>query len=92
MHVKLDATFRQRFGQRLRRLREQRGLTQEQLSAELPCEPRLISRYERGVGLPSATMLVILASTFGVSIGKILLGQQIFERRLALEQRLRRCV
>ncbi len=83
MRVQLDAPFRRRFGERLRRLRERRGWTQEKLADELGCEQRVISRYERGLSLPQAAMLVGLASAFDVSIGKLLLGQEDDERARA---------
>ena len=43
----------------------------------------MISRYERGVCLPQAAMLIGLASAFGISIGKLLLGQEDDERAIA---------
>ncbi len=83
MRAQLDAAFRHRFGERVRRLRERRGWSQEKLAGELGCEPRVISRYERGLSLPQATMLVALGSTFGVSLGKLLLAQEDDERAIA---------
>ncbi len=83
MRVKFDAAFRRRFGERLRRLRDRRGWTQEQLAGQLECEQRVISRYERGVSLPQPSMLFLLASAFEVSIGKLLLGQEDDERARA---------
>ncbi|HVZ32773.1 MAG TPA: helix-turn-helix domain-containing protein [Polyangiaceae bacterium] len=82
-NLTLDRTFRLRFGERLRRLRERKQLSQLELSQTIPIEPRVISRYERGVTLPRADTLVLLARVLDVSVGKLLLGEEDDERAIA---------
>lgn len=44
------------------------GMTQEQLSLALDVDPTTISRFERGVSLPSLTTIQKLCNIFGVSL------------------------
>jgi transcriptional regulator with XRE-family HTH domain len=63
------------FGARLRRIRELRGLTQQQLADRLKAAKSRISRYESGNALPEAETLVILGEVLEVSIDELLLGR-----------------
>jgi len=63
------------FGERLHRYREDRGLSQRQLSALAGVDPVQISRYERGLGLPAADTLVSIARVLRVSLDTLLLGK-----------------
>jgi transcriptional regulator with XRE-family HTH domain len=63
------------FGERLHRYREDRGLSQRQLSALAGVDPVQISRYERGLGLPAADTLVAIAKALHVSLDTLLLGK-----------------
>lgn len=59
-------------GERLRKLREERGLTQKALSVILPINRHSISTYELGKSQPSHEDLVTLADYFGVSTDYLL--------------------
>jgi transcriptional regulator with XRE-family HTH domain len=63
------------FGERLHRYREDRGLSQRQLSMLAGVDPVQISRYERGLGLPAADTLVAIAKALHVSLDTLLLGK-----------------
>lgn len=52
---------------RLTSLRERRGLTIEQLAAELGLSPALVGRWEKGSDEPHATELAALSAYYGVS-------------------------
>lgn len=67
------------FGGRLREIRERRGLSQKQLAEMLKTDVMQVSRYERGVGLPSVETCVELASILRVSTDELLLGEQTHE-------------
>lgn len=56
-------------GGNLRRLRRERGLTQEALAAEVDLDVRQIGRIERGQSYPSVGLLVQLAGLMGVEPG-----------------------
>ena len=62
------------FGQRLKTLREKRGLTQQQLAEATKTDWTQISRYERDVNLPTADRVVALARVLRVSPNALLLG------------------
>ncbi|MGA7765062.1 MAG: helix-turn-helix domain-containing protein [Candidatus Sulfotelmatobacter sp.] len=60
------------FGQRMFALRKARGLTQIDLAKALGTTQRVISYYETGAPLPSASFLVALAQTLAVTIDELL--------------------
>lgn len=59
-------------GQTLRRLREERNLTQTELADLLGVAPSFISLLERGERQPSVETLARLAGIFGVSYDDLL--------------------
>jgi transcriptional regulator with XRE-family HTH domain len=62
------------FASRLRVIRERRKLTQKELAQLLPAETALISRYERGLNVPSASTIVELARILQVTTDELLTG------------------
>ncbi|MDR3310371.1 MAG: helix-turn-helix domain-containing protein, partial [Oscillospiraceae bacterium] len=52
----------------LRRLRRERGLTQEELASKLGVSPQAISKWENDSGYPDVTFLPTLATYFGTTI------------------------
>ena len=62
------------FGERLRRLRERQQLTQEDLARAVATNTGTVSRWERGIGNPQASQLVMLAETLGASVDYLLRG------------------
>lgn len=62
------------FGERLKALREKRGITQQELAQMTGSDWSQISRYEREVNLPTADRVVALARALRVSPNKLLLG------------------
>lgn len=64
-----------RFGERLHRYREDRGLSQRQLAALVGVDPTQIGRYERGAILPAADTVVALADVLRVSTDTLLVGK-----------------
>src|SRR5437588_520468 len=72
---RFDRMMARAFGERLHRYREDRGLSQRQLSALAGVDPVQISRYERGLGLPAADTLVAIAKVLRVSLDTLLLGK-----------------
>lgn len=63
------------FAARLKKLRQEKGLTQKDLAKLVGCETVLISRYERGEGLPKFDTLVTLAEVLHVSTDELALGR-----------------
>ncbi len=57
---------------KLKQLRQSRGLSQGQLANKLDVNVQLISKYERGVVCPPTNMMVKIASVFNVSLDYLL--------------------
>ena len=55
-------------GPRLRRVREDRGLSVRELARRTSCSPSLISQIERGLSAPSVGMLYAIASELRASL------------------------
>jgi len=60
------------FGSTLRHLRKEKGLTQEQLAAQLNVTFQTISNWERDESWPDLSMLPVLAGFFGVTTDALL--------------------
>lgn len=59
-------------GKNVTRWRKSLGLTQEQVASRLGVEPETISRFERGVTLPSLPTLASLAQILGTTMAQLL--------------------
>jgi len=71
------------FGESVRRLRQEKGLTQEALAAQLHVSFQTISKWERNESHPDLTMLPVLAQFFGVRTDDLLgVNQAENERRV----------
>lgn len=61
----------------IKKLREQRGLTQLELANQLAVSDKTISKWETGKGYPDITLLESLAKALNVSVTELLLGNPI---------------
>lgn len=59
-------------GQAIARWRTARGMTQEALAVALDVDPMTVSRFERGVSLPSLLTFQQIATVFGASMAQML--------------------
>lgn len=66
------------FGKRLRCLRKERGLTQDDIAAAIGVSRQIISRWERNEAVPKAGNLTALADTLGISVDYLLHGKTNF--------------
>lgn len=57
-------------------LRKEKDLTQEDLAAHLFIGREAISKWERGLALPSYSVLLLLSEEFGVTINELLYGER----------------
>jgi transcriptional regulator with XRE-family HTH domain len=60
------------FGERLKKLREQHNLTQEDLGKALNLSGATINRYEKGLRSPDPETLILLADRFDTSVDYLL--------------------
>lgn len=65
----------------IRRLREKRGLTQEQLAEAAGLETRYVQTLESGRANPSAAVLIIVAGSLEVSVGTLFRPAQLRKQR-----------
>ena len=64
-------------GTMVRRLREERGMTQTQLAEKLNVSDKAVSKWETGRGYPDITLLEPLAAALGVSVIELFAGQDV---------------
>ena len=65
------ADLRSKFGNRLRQLRRQADLTQEQLAANADISVDFLSLVERGINAPSFENIDKLANALGVQVREL---------------------
>ena len=59
-------------GQKIKELRQENNLTQEELAEQLGVSPQAISRWENSTTYPDITLLPIIANMFDVTIDYLL--------------------
>lgn len=59
-------------GKNIKRLRQNRGITQEQLAGELHLSGQAVSKWENETTLPDISLLPLLAEYFGVTIDELM--------------------
>ncbi|HBD63837.1 MAG TPA: XRE family transcriptional regulator [Clostridiales bacterium] len=62
------------FGEQLRKIRKDRGLTQEQVASKLNVSRQAISNWENNKNLPDLEMVVELSVAFDLSLDQLILG------------------
>ncbi len=60
------------FGENLKRLRQARGLTQQELGSRVGLSKAVVSKYENALGYPTLDTLITLAAYFGVTTDYLL--------------------
>ena len=63
----------------LKKLRIQKGLSQEELAIKLNVVRQTISKWEKGLSVPDSEMLIRIAEELGVSV-TTLLGEEVKEK------------
>lgn len=66
-------------GEKLKKLRKARGLSQEQLAEQLKVSRQAISKWELGESMPDTDNLVALSDYYGVSLDYLLRDQEVSE-------------
>ena len=62
----------------IKKLRQEKGLSQEELAIKLNVVRQTISKWENGLSVPDSSMLITLADELDTSVG-ILLGEPVTE-------------
>ena len=76
------------FHEKLQTLRKEKGLTQEELAAELFVSRTAVSKWESGRGYPSIDSLKAISGFYGVTIDALLSGDEVLT--IAREEQLER--
>lgn len=66
-----------KIGRFIATLRKEHNLTQEQLAEKLFVSDRAVSKWERGINLPDASIMLELCAILGISVNELLSGQLI---------------
>lgn len=64
-------------GALIKRLREKRNLTQQQLGERIAVSSKTVSKWETGRGYPDISLIEPLASALGVSVIELLSGENV---------------
>ena len=66
----------------IKRLRENRKMTQEELAEKLFVSGKAVSKWETGRGFPDVSLLEPLASALGISVIELLSGENVKNRNV----------
>lgn len=68
------------FGENLRKLRKERGLSQEQLAEKINVSRQAVSKWEQGGGYPETEKIILIAKNLNVSLDYLLVGIESEEK------------
>lgn len=83
MFVMHDSALRKEFGARLKVLRKQKNWAQKELAARVEIRFQQLNKYESGLNIPPAEMLVKLANAVDVTVDFLLTGNPVEDSPLA---------
>lgn len=78
-----DEVLRKEFGARLKVLRKQKNWAQKELAAKVDLRFQQLNKYESGLNIPPAEMLIKLADALDVSVDFLLTGNPVEDSPLA---------
>jgi DNA-binding XRE family transcriptional regulator/desulfoferrodoxin (superoxide reductase-like protein) len=70
-------------GATVKRLREEKGLTQSQLADLIGVGSKAVSKWETAKGLPDITLIEPLAKALGVSVMELMSGDTVINRNIS---------
>jgi transcriptional regulator with XRE-family HTH domain len=78
-----DPDFRKVFGVRLKELRKNKRWSQKELAAKVDIRFQQLNKYESGLNLPPAEMLIKLADALATTVDYLLTGNPVEDSPLA---------
>ena len=78
-----DPDFRKTFGIRLKELRKQKRWSQKEMAAKVEIRFQQLNKYESGLNLPPAEMLIKLADALATTVDYLLTGNETEDNPLA---------
>lgn len=76
------------FHEKLQKLRKEKGLTQEELAAQLYVSRTAISKWESGRGYPNIESLKAISKLFSVTVDELLSGNELLSMAADKEEKL----
>ena len=70
-------------GTTIKRLREAKGLTQNELALQLGVSNKAVSKWETAKGLPDITLIEPLANALSVSVMELMSGQTVINKNVS---------
>ena len=70
-------------GQTIKRLREEKNLTQTQLAEKIGVSCKAVSKWETSKGLPDITLIEPLSQALGVSVMELMSGDTVINKNLS---------
>lgn len=70
-------------GAAIRRLREEKGLTQAELAQRIGVSGKAVSKWETARGLPDIALIEPLAGALGVSVTELMSGNTVINRNVS---------
>lgn len=70
-------------GATVKRLREEKGLTQSQLADLIGVGSKAVSKWETAKGLPDITLLESLSKALGVSVAELMSGDTVINKNVS---------
>ena len=70
-------------GQTIKKLREEKNLTQTQFAEQIGVSSKAVSKWETSKGLPDITLIEPIAKALGVSVLELISGETISNRNLS---------
>ena len=70
-------------GTTIKKLRESKGITQQQLSQEIGVSDKAVSKWETAKGLPDITLIEPLAKALGVSVMELISGNTVINKNIS---------
>ena len=71
------------FGEKLRIVRTDRGLSQERLAEQLSVSRQAVSKWESGIGFPETEKLILISRELNVSLDYLLLDEDFLSEKQA---------
>ena len=69
--------------QTIKRLREEKGLTQTQLAEQIGVSSKAVSKWETSKGLPDISLIEPLSQALGVSVMELMSGDTVVNKNLS---------
>lgn len=70
----------EKIGKFITECRKKKNLTQDQLAEKLGISDRAVSKWERGLNMPDASLMLELTSILGITVNELLSGEIIREK------------